>query len=230
MVLREFTIPRNPGFYESILSYSDEFIDHESEDKDFIIDKYNITDKNFEVQYVYDDYNKFMDNVLNALGEKIIDDIESDFLPYDSIEYISTDRSSPAYYNYSTDRGFGLINIEGYILEKLKNIAFNDYYDESNEYLLDNFSSGYGYHSFYPNDIDIWKKKSIYKYDYNELGTILGILHGINQDDESWMYEIAEISSEIKWKHVSLNEFYFNGKYMDYKEFCKQLNVDRLEL
>ena len=228
-MLREFTIPRNPGFYESILSNSDEFIDYEEEDKELIVEKYNIKDKNFMVEYEYENFTEFKFDVMEALAEEIVQDINGQYLEYNEMTYISTDFTSPMFYNYGTDRGFALVDIPGVSLQKIKDLCFEKYLEGTKELIKDNFTSYDGFISNYSNNIDDWKQKSIFAYDYNELGTLLHILHSQIVSKDIWIGTIGEISNELKMNSYKRNFYYFN-EWINEDDFCEQLGINELIL
>lgn len=213
-MIREFVIPRHPGFYESILSNSDEFVDNETQDTEEFIEKFDIKGK-FGVICEYTDFNKFMLDVSNQIGKLVVDEVESEFLPYDNIKYLDAEVDSPEYYNYTTDRGFARISVDGYVLEKIKDIAFNQFYDELNELIKDTFTSYDGFVSFYSNDINKWRAKSVFDYDHNELGMLFNVLHRQIQDTESWVLDLSEIAMNTKYEYTGLIFVYEDKYYSD---------------
>lgn len=123
-----------PGFYESVLSNGDDFIEWNVED-------------DCEIEYI--DFKKYMHEVgvlyTKCLWNEVVENVEE--LIISDFKFVSI--YSPAFYNYSTDK----LEIEMEVdFEKLKTYCFELNAAEFENYLKENFTSRSGFISFVPNN------------------------------------------------------------------------------
>lgn len=172
---------RFQGFYESIYSNSDEFVDDEQE-----------TSKEYgvNVTYEYTDFNRYKEDVSQIFLEKYIETIKEE-LPYDITEdeqflFKMIDDTtfvvSPRYYNYETDRCYCKIQTNTETLTMIKDYTLGLMGAE--EYILNNFTSRDGYHSFITNDISRWKELPAENYEENMLICLLDMLLSLSYDGD----------------------------------------------
>lgn len=175
-----------PGFYESIFSHSNEFIDYEIQDKEEleeIVGKGNV-----EVTYEYikdENYDgriEYMKDVSQAFLEAYVEAIK-DALPYeitddkDFLLEVNTENmvvASPKYYNYSTDRCWCDICTNIKTLQMIKGYTLKMKYTK--EYIIKRHSSRDGYISFVSNNINYWNKLDISEYEDNMLAALFDAL------------------------------------------------------
>lgn len=152
-------LPIFPGFYNTIFQFDFESLDESDKDK-----KIN--------------YKDYMDHV----AKQACKFIESEFSEFiNKIEFENV--HSPAYYNYSNDSIYCIIDFN----EK-KVIKFvENHKNEFSQYLKNNFTSRPGFTSFYSNDVKKWdlleslKHESKCGYIFEFICQILGIT-----DSEMW--------------------------------------------
>ena len=175
-----------PGFYESIFSHSDEFIDYETKDKEEleeIVGKGNV-----EVTYEYikdENYDgriEYMKDVSQAFLKTYVEAIK-DALPYeitdnkDFLLEVNTENmviASPKYYNYSTDRCWCDICTNIKTLQMIKGYTLKMKY--AKEYIINKHSSYDGYISLVSNNISYWNKLDISEYEDNMLAALFDAL------------------------------------------------------
>lgn len=215
-----------PGFYESIFSHSDEFIDYEIEDKDEleeIVGKGNV-----EVTYEYiknENYNgriEYMKDVSQAFLETYVEAIK-DALPYeitddtDFLLEVNTENmvvASPEYYNYSTDRCWCDIYTNIKTLQMIKEYTLKMKY--AKEYIINKHSSYDGYMSFVSNNINYWNKLDISEYEDNMLAALFDALIVLSYlEDEFDRYKFF---ADIKIKKIIKAYMEVNRKIEKIKE------------
>lgn len=218
-IVKEIGSFRFPGFYESVFSYADEFIDMEAE----LANEFNI--KADLIHYEYTDFNKYKIDVCKTFMELYVDAI-NDLLPYDITEHddfkfeiIDLDDIvviSPKYYNYSTDRCFCNIETNRATLQMIKDHTLG--LKGVEKYLKDNFTSCDGFISFIPNNLGYWKSLDICEYEENMLIALLDmflklsnedIFRDISYDTEENVcrYEYAEPMVSYNEKEYNLYDF-----------------------
>ena len=216
---------RFQGFYESIYSNSDEFMDDEQETSE----EYGL---NYEdVNYEYTDFNRYKEDVSQKFLEKYIETIKEE-LPYN----ITMDEQflfkmiedttfvvSPRYYNYETDRCYCKIQTNNETLTMIKDYTLG--LDGAEEYILNNFTSRDGYHSFITNDIRRWKELPAEDYEENMLICLLDMLLSLSYEgnvfndigyevlDEICKYEYAICYVNQEGKSIPLTEYLKNTQY-----------------
>jgi hypothetical protein len=174
-----------PGFYESILS---DGLDHaENMMVEGLIENYELPDEPSP-------YEACMDASTYATGFKLIARANVDWLNHvldgTGIVLAYESMESPREYNFSTDALYVTVNdIE--LLASLTDPA------EFEAAIKEHFTSRSGFHSFYSNDIEVWRAKPFTEWDHNELGTLLTTYlrqvaedKGLDQNDMlEWMSE-----------------------------------------
>lgn len=209
------------GFYETMFSYSDKFIDYEQEDKNILKEKYNIN--NIEIEYEYDNYQQYTKDVTDLFMEYYIEKI-NDILPstitndkHYIFEKINNTLTiiSPQYYNYTTDKPYIKIKTNYYTLNLIKEYTLKQKGCE--EYIKNNFTSYDGFISFITNNYNTWKKTPIQEYEENMLIALLDML--IELDDENNIfnlhYEVYEDTYELEYTTPYIIE---NNEYTNKKE------------
>lgn len=153
-----------PGFYESVLSQA--LDDAENQMVEGLIENHELDfDPGDCTPYeacwdastyatgfrkIAADYVDWLNHVLDGTG--IV-------LAYESME-------SPREYNFGTDVLFVTVND----IELLAKLADPERFAKT---IREHFTSGPGFISFYPNDIEAWRAKPYAEWDHNELGTLL---------------------------------------------------------
>lgn len=179
-IIKEIGGFKFPGFYESLFSNSDEFIDDETElqyELECFLDS-----NSFEVVYEYSNFKKYKEMVcekyLECYIDKIIDVLPNEIVNNSEFKFEKTDDEtiviSPAFYNYTTDKCFCNIETNHFTLKQIKDYTLN--IPEASEYIKDHFSSHDGFISFLSNDIEIWKETDINNYEENMLISLLDML------------------------------------------------------
>ena len=169
------------GFYESVYNNSDMFISDENELKDEILSKYDlnidytISDKDFDVDYDFIDYDEYKKDVCKCFMEnyieKIVDVLPSWITEFDFFKFEKSDDDivviSPKYYNYSTDRCYCNIETNIETLNLIKHHTLN--LKGAKEYIKDNFTSRDGFISHVTNSYEKWKLLNISDYEQGNL-------------------------------------------------------------
>ena len=174
----QISIPNFYGFYESPLDISN-YIDAE--------DTYN-----------YDDIN--WNEVNKKVSEKYFDlwkDQNEELLNDLSINIVYSHLDSPKFYNYRTDELICEITFD---LEVFKNKVLglvNESLESFKDFIKEKYSSRSGFHSFYPNDCEVWMTE--YLTDENIDNVIVeGYLEFLQDDDmDSLIYEVIDNSYEL---------------------------------
>ena len=243
------------GFYESIYSNSDEFIDDEFEIKDKLTECITNNDIKFSVEYQYlnDNYMKYKKSVCKCFRDKycelIIDNLPSEIIDDDDFlfEIVNDDDniviSSPKYYNYTTDKPYWLIITNEYSLKLIKDYVLG--LDGSEQYIIDNHSSYDGFISFIKNDIEYWKSMSISDMIYEErylialldmfifLSNDRDILFDLNYDvyDNTCKYCFTDIVVCVSYNIYTMFDV-FTVKYREFllDDFINEFNIVGFEL
>lgn len=211
-----------PGFYESVFNSADDFFDDELEIKD------ELGMDNIEVEYEYDDFNKYkldvsmkfmevyIDTIVEELPEAITEDEDFKFEMIDDSVWVS----SPRYYNYETDRCYCEIKTNIETLEMIKEYTLK--LRGVKRYILDNFTSYDGFVSFISNDYDYWKRLPIIDYEDNMLISLLDMMLKLSDDDliEDIIFTVWECI--CKYEYVTCYVKY-GGKEYTLNEFKKML-------
>lgn len=178
-IIKEIGSFKFPGFYESLFSNSDEFIDDETELQYEL--KCFLDSNSFEVVYEYNSFKEYkeavcekylecyIDKIIEVLPNEIVDDSEFKFEKTDDKTIVI----SPKFYNYETDKCFCNIRTNNKTLEMIKNHTLN--IDGAKEYIRRNFTSYNGFVSFIPNNINDWFI-DIDDYEENMLISLLDML------------------------------------------------------
>lgn len=175
-----------PGFYESVLS--DALDNAENMMVENLMDNHDLRFDGVDA------YEACMDASTYATGFNLIAKANVDWLNHvlDGTGIVLTYESmeSPREYNFSTDALFVTVNdIE--LLATLVDPA------KFEALIKEQFTSRSGFHSFYSNDIEVWRAKPYADWDHNELGTLLTSYirqvaedKGLDSDDMlEWMQE-----------------------------------------
>ena len=217
-IIREIGSHHFPGFYESIFSYADEFIDAEVE----LANEFNIDPT--LIHYEYTDFDAYKKAICTKFMELYVEAIH-DLLPYEitenenfELEIIEEDIVviSPKYYNYSTDRCYCKIRTNKESLQMIKDYALN--LKGANDYIIRHFTSCDGFISFVSNDINYWKSLDICEYEENMLIALFDMLlkvsdneifRDISYDTEENIcrYEYAEPMIYYEEKEYNLYDF-----------------------
>ena len=227
MIIREIGSFNFPGFYESIFSFSDEFVDDEYEMK-FEINEL-IESDNFEVYYEYFDLEgyeknickKYMEEYVNKIIEVLPDDIteHEDFL-FEIVDLEEIVIVSPQYYNYTTDKCFCNIKTNRKTLKLIKEYTLR--LDGVKRYLLRHFTSCDGFISFISNDIKVWKELDIEDYEENMLIALLDMLIDLR---DCTAFELIAMSAAY-----DVDKYYYAGPVIYYKEKNKEITEKDLKI
>lgn len=193
-----------PGFYESVLS---EALDNaENQMVEGLIENHGL---DFEP----DDstpYEACMDASTYATGFHKIARASVDWLNHvladTGIVLTFESMESPREYNFGTDVLFVTINDT----EKLATLVDPAKFEAL---IKEQFTSRSGFHSFYSNDIEVWRAKPYADWDHNELGTLLtAYLRQVAEDkglDENdmleYMYEDFDQAVDEQTDFTKLN-------------------------
>lgn len=226
-MIKEIGSFKFPGFYESIFSNSDEFIDMEYNDKIEIADRFGILEEDITVVYEYNNFQKYERDVCKEFMKNYVDEIKevlpSEITNYHEFKFDIIEEEdniviiSPKYYNYSTDRCYCNIETNRKTLKLIKEYTLK--LNGVTEYLLNNFTSCDGFISFVSNDIDVWKKLDIEDYEQNMLIALLDMLISLS-DKEGFEYIII-----TTWENVS--NYYYASPTIYYKN--KEITMKELE-
>lgn len=227
-IVREIGSHRFPGFYESIFSHSDEFIDFEAEDKDEILYKFDIIpEDDIEVVFEYEDFNEYKTDVCKAYIEGYIEKIH-DVLPYEitdhpnfKLEIIDKDDIaiySPKYYNYDTDHCYSPIITNKITLQLIKEYTLK--LNGVQQYIIDHFTSCDGFISFISNSFQEWKDLDIKEYEERHLIALLDMLIALSEEHGHMeiSYAIAEDITPICYAHPTI---YYKNKEVTEDELEK---------
>lgn len=221
-MIKEIISYKFPGFYESIFSNSDEFID----------DEYELTGEleelgieNIEVYYEYENFDKYKLDVGETFMKYYIEKIH-DILPFtedddfklEKINHASID--SPQYYNYRTDYCYCEIETNEKTLQKIKKYTL--VLDGAEEYILKHFSSRDGFISFISNDINHWKELNITEYEENMLSALLDML--ISLADCNGFEEI------ILGTFYDVDKYSYASPVINYTEKDEELRKEGLKI
>ena len=226
-MIKEIGSFRFPGFYESIFSNSDEFIDMEYNDKIEIADRFGILEEDIEVVYEYDNFQEYEIDVckefMNNYIEKIKEVLPSDITNYYEFKFDIVEEEnnivvvSPKYYNYSTDRCYCNIETNRKTLKLIKEHTLR--LNGVIAYLLRNFTSRDGFISFVSNDIEVWKELDIEDYEQNMFIALSDML--ISLSDEQGFEDIILTT----WENVS--NYCYASPTIYYKN--KEITMKELE-
>lgn len=222
------------GFYESMFSNSDEFIDDEYEIKDELVGIMGDNLKNDDDVVVECDYGEFKEyekDVCKEFMKNYVDKI-NDVLPYwitenEFFKFEIVDKEdnivviSPQYYNYERDRCYCDIETNVETLNLIKWYTLN--LKGAKEYIINHFTSCDGFISFITNDYNEWKFLRITNYKQNMLIALLDMLITLSDESnfESIHYETYE--NIEKWCYVETKVIYKNRKY-GLTEFRKKID------
>ena len=213
-MIREIGSYRFPGFYESIFCNSDDFLEDEDEMK-FEIEQL-MSSKDFEVEYEFEDLNKYKLDVGIKYMEYYVEKL-LEVLPYDITEHEdfifeiiegSNSVTSLKYYNYDTDNCWCEIKTNRKTLKLIKEYTLR--LNGVQEYLRKHFTSYDGFISFIPNGINVWKETDIEDYEENMLIALLDML--------------ISLSDYTAFDNISYDTYYDIDKY-HYVEpviYCKK--------
>lgn len=224
------------GFYETIFSNSDEFIDGEMELKSELEFKcqdngIDIDIEKIDVYLEYMDYAKYKKDVCNKFMEVYVDEIiyalPSEITENESFKFERADNSievvSPKYYNYSTDRCYCDVETNYVTLDLIKKHALG--LKGVREYIKKCFTSRDGFISYLSNDVDYWKSLPINEYEQNMLIALLDMLLLLSDKNifESINYTVYECVCKYEYTEPKVE---YNGVEKDYYEFCKELGIE----
>lgn len=229
-MIREIGSYRFPGFYESIFCNSDEFIDFESEDEDYIREK---TNKEVEVVYEYreEDFNRYKKDVCNTFMnyyiEKIIEVLPSEITEDEDFKFEKADKNitviSPKYYNYSTDRCYCDIETNAKTLEMIKKHTLS--LIGAQKYIIRNFTSRDGFISFVSNDIEYWKSLEAKDYEENHLIALLDMLISLS-DEEAFDYIRYDTYYDIEKTSYITIVVHYEGQEFDFYDFVEKFKTE----
>ena len=224
------------GFYETIFSNSDEFIDEEVELKSELEVKcqdncIDINTDDIEVNMEYTDYNKYKLDVCRKFMELYVDEViyalpsditDKKFFKFeivdDSIEVVS-----PKFYNYSTDRCYCNVETNYETLDLIKNYTLG--LNGVEAYIRKHFTSRDGFVSFISNDLEYWKDLSIKEYEENMLISLLDMLLILSNKNifDSINYSVYDCVCKYEYAEPFV---YYNGFEKGYYDFCKELGIE----
>lgn len=117
--------------------------------------------------------------------------------------------TSPREYNFTTDKVFA--HIPRRVIRLLKKEAFKLDDEKAQEILDSRHKSRSGFISFYPHDLNVWKKKASDKFDEIEIMTLVLLvaeLHGLDLDEWERDFALGDICySEIMEYDYAANEY-----------------------
>ena len=221
-------LPFFPGFYESLIDpryLQDNYFDGYESKKQYI-EKYWIDFSPDDIEVDYDSYTK---DVCKLFVDKF-KEYNPDWIT--SMEF--QEMTSPAYYNFETDKIFVDIEVVDNYKEHLLNFL-NKYYNKAKEYINKCHSSRDGYISFMDNDIELWIEdiKNNDKVDERNLSEILKmyilfeVLPG-NRDIYSLReYDVWEESQDLFlygiWESIYIPDYFYYDKkdYINREEVIK---------
>lgn len=229
-MIREIGSYRFPGFYESIFCNSDEFIDFESEDEDYIREK---TNKEVEVVYEYreEDLNRYKKDVCNTFMnyyiEKIIEVLPSEITEDENFKFEKADNDitviSPKYYNYSTDNCYCDIETNAKTLEMIKKHTLS--LIGAQKYIIRNFTSRDGFISFVSNDIEYWKSLEAKDYEENHLISLLDMLISLS-DEDAFDYIKYDTYYDIEKTSYITIVVHYKGEEFDFYDFVEKFKTE----
>ncbi len=205
------------GFYESIFSSSDEFIDEEVELTDELKEKGFNTD-NLDVVYEYIDFDKYKLDVCKKFMELYVDKI-IDELPYDitndkhfKFEILddTTVVDSPKFYNYRTDNCYCQIETNYETLNSIKKHTLK--LDGVDVYLRQHFTSRDGFISFISNDIDYWKALDIMDYEANMLIALLDMFLTLSNENNILNIHYGVVDCVCNYEYADPYVYFRNGQ------------------
>lgn len=217
-MIKEIVCYRFPGFYESIFSNSDEFIDDEYELAGELEEL--IGQDKVEVEYEYEDFDKyklsvgdtFMDYHIEAINDLLPTKItEDEDFKFEKINHSCID--SPQYYNYRTDYCYCDIETNEKTLQKIKEHTLK--LDGAERYILKHFTSYDGFISFISNDIEYWKSLDIKDYEENMLSALLDML--------------VELSDPTAFERIISSTYYDVDKYYYASATIRYIGKDEQE-
>lgn len=195
-----------PGFYESVLFYSDKLyyenmnLKTECEANGEEFTKLDI-----------DDFQTYMDEVCKSITDNLIAPmLKEDRNICDKVEFDHV--SSPRYYNFTIDKIVMNLNID---LDALKEFILNDNHRRNgfDKYLEEHYTSCDGFCSFVANNIDDFFKENEYMdvlIDYYLLTKIYCDTNVVDMEREcaetSYEYNMIEIADEVFYNHLTAVE------------------------
>ena len=200
--------------HESIYLYNDEFYDIETEDEDYIKNKYAL--ENIEVIYEYEDIKEYMKDVCNCFMDYYINHINN-ILPSDIIndEYYLFERTdedeiiiiSPKYYNYRTDKCYTNIKTNYYTLNLIKEYTLH--LEGCEDYIYKHFTSRDGFISFITNNYKEWRNTNIEDYEENMIIALLDMLITLNneKDINEIEYEVANTIDKYEYIYPTIYDY-----------------------
>ena len=217
------------GFYETIFSNSDEFIDDETEDLDILTNLLCCSDDDIDVKYEYNDFNQYKRDVceifMNKYIDKIIDVLPSNIINNRNFKFEIKDNItvvSPEYYNYSTDRCYCDIVTNKETLKLIKDYTLS--LKGSKQYLIDHYTSYDGFISFLSNDIEYWKSLEVTKYEENMLIGLLDMLIMLSDENAKSEINIDTYYDVDKYTYVTGYCYYNGSKNTVYGLIDKTIN------
>lgn len=204
------------GFYESIFSNSDEFIDDECE----VADELSLdTDYEVEVEYEYVDFKQYQLDVCNKFMEcyieKVIDELPYDIVDDDEFQFEMVEGSvwvsSPRYYNFETDKCYCEIDTNTKTLDMIKDHTLN--LEGAEQYIINHFTSRDGFISFISNDIGYWKSLPIEEYEDNMLISLLDMMLNLSDEDAFNDINYDVLDSVCKYEYVECYVHYDGDTY-----------------
>ena len=193
------------GFYETMFSNSDQFIDFECEDKEILLNEYPFLDKNdMDVYYNFENFENYKNDISKEFSNLYLELIK-ELLPNSIIEnpnflleleYSYID--SPKYYNYRTDKNGLFIKTNYMTLNLIKKYVLS--FENMENYIYNTNNSYDGFISFLSNNYKEWINKSIENYECNELSFLFDNI--IIQNDKIFdlnyeCYENIEVCNYI---------------------------------
>lgn len=195
-----------PGFYESVLFYSDKLYEENIDYKSYCEDN----EQEFVEQDI-DDFKAYMDEVCKSITDNLIAPmLTEDSNICDKVEFDHV--SSPRYYNFTTDKIVMNLNID---LDALKEFILNNehYYNGFDKYLKAHYTPRDGFCSFVANNIDDFFNENEYMdvlIDYYLLTKIYGYTNVVDMEREyaetSYEYDMIEIADKVFYNHLTAVE------------------------
>ena len=192
-----------PGFYESVLFYSDKLYYENMNLKT----ECEANGEEF-TELDIDDFQAYMDEVCKSITDNLIAPMlteDSNICDKVEFDYVS----SPRYYNFTTDKIVMNLNID---LDALKEFVLNNehYYNGFDNYLKAHYTSRDGFCSFVANNIDDFFKENEYTdvlIDYYLLTKIYGYANVVDMEREytetSYENDMIEIADEVFYNHLT---------------------------
>jgi len=223
-MIKEFTVPKFPGFYESVFTPN---FENQLEDDikdycnceiiaeaicDIFIDHFNHDTYEEDVGRVYADY------FVNGLQSRL-----------KNVELVDVKVTRPRYYNYETDK----LHIKVALSEQDMDILNNDLKDKKFAKIVEcEFVDSPGFMSYHSNDVTHWPQDvRDEKFDNIKLGYLMDYVLTKATDDGSYEKAITEHVHErvILYNHINYDTLIKEVKNNLLEKYLIHIDVDKLD-